>query len=87
MGEVQLKSLKRMVAFASSKRSPWSWLAKASLLIAVVALIGVVHAAKEPFRRDPGHPQWHHGSFQDHRSDVRRMTHELLHSPAQVLAL
>ena len=54
-------------------------------IISPVLLLEVVYAAKEPFRRDPGHPQWHHGSFQDHRDDVRRLTHELLHSRGQVL--
>lgn len=55
------------------------------LLIALLLLLVPIQAATEPFRRDPGHPQWHHGSFQDHRDTVRKMTHELLHSSAQVL--
>jgi hypothetical protein len=55
-------------------------------LVTVATLLELAHAApaQEPFRRDPGHPQWHHNSFQDHRDAVRKMTHELLHSRAQV---
>ncbi|KAH9290361.1 hypothetical protein KI387_034478, partial [Taxus chinensis] len=39
---------------------------------------GVECALKEAFRRDPGHPQWHHGAFQDVsdlKSDIRHMLH------------
>ncbi|KAG0575716.1 hypothetical protein M758_5G026800 [Ceratodon purpureus] len=58
------------------------------IVVALALLLSLqqqqAHAAKEPFRRDPGHPQWHHNSFQDHRDTVRKMTHELLHSRAQV---
>lgn len=36
-------------------------------------------SAPQAFRRDPGHPQWHHGAFHDVedsvRADVRRMLH------------
>ncbi|MCL7033682.1 hypothetical protein MKW94_016211 [Papaver nudicaule] len=42
----------------------------------------------KPFRRDPGHPQWHHGAFHDIkenvRSDVRRMLHTRAEVPFQV---
>ncbi|XP_047317007.1 uncharacterized protein LOC124920547 [Impatiens glandulifera] len=45
-------------------------------------------SAPQPFRRDPGHPQWHHGVFQDVkdtvRSDVRRMLHSRAEVPFQV---
>lgn len=56
------------------------------LLLCSSSFLAVL-AFTEPFRRDPGNPQWHHGNFQDHRDDVRKMTHELLHSRAQVRAL
>lgn len=42
----------------------------------------------QPFRRDPGHPQWHHGAFHDVqdsvRADVRRMLHTRAEVPFQV---
>ncbi|CAI0626534.1 unnamed protein product [Linum tenue] len=45
-------------------------------------------SAPQPFRRDPGHPQWHHGAFHDVResvrSDVRRMLHTRAEVPFQV---
>ncbi|KAK9288081.1 hypothetical protein L1049_016528 [Liquidambar formosana] len=45
-------------------------------------------APQAAFRRDPGHPQWHHGAFQDVRdsvrSDVRRMLHTRAEVPFQV---
>lgn len=45
-------------------------------------------AAPQAFRRDPGHPQWHHGAFHDVkdsvRSDVRRMLHTRAEVPFQV---
>ncbi|OAY27612.1 uncharacterized protein LOC110601676 [Manihot esculenta] len=46
------------------------------------------HSAPQAFRRDPGHPQWHHGAFHDVRdrvrSDVRRMLHTRAEVPFQV---
>ncbi|EEF43107.1 uncharacterized protein LOC8258833 [Ricinus communis] len=45
-------------------------------------------SAPQAFRRDPGHPQWHHGAFHDVgdsvRSDVRRMLHTRAEVPFQV---
>ncbi|OVA16754.1 hypothetical protein BVC80_1543g209 [Macleaya cordata] len=45
-------------------------------------------APHQAFRRDPGHPQWHHGAFHDVkesiRSDVRRMLHSRAEVPFQV---
>lgn len=42
----------------------------------------------QAFRRDPGHPQWHHGAFHDVkdsvRSDIRRMLHARAEVPFQV---
>ncbi|CAK9871609.1 unnamed protein product [Sphagnum jensenii] len=59
------------------------WTLLLRLAVCLIACLGV-QAVTEPFRRDPGHPQWHHGSFQDHSEDVRKMTHDLLHSRIQV---
>ncbi|KAK8938511.1 hypothetical protein KSP39_PZI011277 [Platanthera zijinensis] len=61
------------------------------LPIAVLLLclsISTNEAAPQPFRRDPGHPQWHHGAFHDVqesvRSDLRRMLHSRAEVPFQV---
>uniref|UniRef100_A0A5B7BXW3 DUF7906 domain-containing protein n=1 Tax=Davidia involucrata TaxID=16924 RepID=A0A5B7BXW3_DAVIN len=59
------------------------------LIVVTVSLILLqLEAAPQAFRRDPGHPQWHHGAFQDVkdsiRSDVRRMLHSRAEVPFQV---
>ncbi|KAI3737884.1 hypothetical protein L2E82_27899 [Cichorium intybus] len=36
------------------------------------------------YRRDPGHPQWHHSAFQDVKDSVRSDVHRMLHSRAEV---
>ncbi|XP_040991272.1 uncharacterized protein LOC121238468 [Juglans microcarpa x Juglans regia] len=41
-------------------------------------------AAQKAFRRDPGHPQWHHGAFHDVRDTVRSDVRRMLHSRAEV---
>lgn len=41
-------------------------------------------AAPEAFRRDPGHPQWHHGAFHDVRDSVRSDVRRMLHTRAEV---
>ncbi|KAL2629904.1 hypothetical protein R1flu_014590 [Riccia fluitans] len=48
--------------------------------------LGVLVECKtvEPFRRDVGHPQWHHGTFQDVSENIKREAHHLLHSRARV---
>ncbi|KAJ9181790.1 hypothetical protein P3X46_005848 [Hevea brasiliensis] len=63
-----------------SKKSNWSLsiLYYASILT-LSLLVTRSYSASQAFRRDPGHPQWHHGAFHDVRdgvrSDVRRMLH------------
>ncbi|KAL5210356.1 hypothetical protein ABZP36_005979 [Zizania latifolia] len=58
------------------------------LLLAVVAATSAGAARREAFRRDPGHPQWHHSAFHDVedsvRADVRRMLHTRAEVPFQV---
>ncbi|MQM00423.1 hypothetical protein Taro_033158 [Colocasia esculenta] len=58
------------------------------LLVAACLLFGPAAPAKQPFRRDPGHPHWHHGAFHDVedtiRADVRRMLHSRAEVPFQV---
>ncbi|OWM88046.1 uncharacterized protein LOC116208657 [Punica granatum] len=41
-------------------------------------------SARQPFRRDPGHPQWHHNAFHDVRDSVRSDVRRMLHSRAEV---
>lgn len=58
------------------------------ILTLTVVAIHSASAAPEAFRRDPGHPQWHHGAFHEVRdsvrSDVRRMLHTRAEVPFQV---
>jgi len=60
------------------------------LLFLVLTAAAVVSSAprREAFRRDPGHPHWHHGAFHDVedsvRADVRRMLHTRAEVPFQV---
>jgi hypothetical protein len=66
---------------------------KSSLLSLAYALVLALNllvipsesAARQAFRRDPGHPQWHHGAFHDVRDTVRTDVHRLLHTRAEVL--
>lgn len=44
-------------------------------------------SAPQAFRRDPGHPQWHHGAFQDVKDNVRSDVRQMLHSRAEVFFL
>ncbi|XP_072983753.1 uncharacterized protein [Typha latifolia] len=57
------------------------------LFFSSILFLGV-SAARQAFRRDPGHPQWHHGAFHDVqnsvRADVRRMLHTRAEVPFQV---
>ncbi|URE33022.1 hypothetical protein MUK42_17823 [Musa troglodytarum] len=60
----------------------------ASLFLASFLLPYAVESSAQAFRRDPGHPQWHHGAFHDVqgtvRDDVRRMLHTRAEVPFQV---
>ncbi|KAJ9154617.1 hypothetical protein P3X46_027936 [Hevea brasiliensis] len=57
-------------------------------ILTVILLVTRSNSAPQAFRRDPGHPQWHHGAFHDVRdsvrSDVRRMLHTRAEVPFQV---
>ena len=44
-------------------------------------------ATPQAYRRDPGHPQWHHSAFQEVRDSVRSDVHRMLHSRAEVYLL
>lgn len=47
-------------------------------------LAGQFESAPQPLRRNPGHPQWHHGAFHDVRDSVRSDVRRMLHSRAEV---
>ncbi|PSR92497.1 capsid protein [Actinidia chinensis var. chinensis] len=56
-----------------------------SLLIVTLSLLQLQsESAPQAFRRDPGHPQWHHGAFLDVKDSVRSDVRSMLHSRAEV---
>ncbi|KAJ0691449.1 hypothetical protein HanOQP8_Chr11g0429001 [Helianthus annuus] len=54
------------------------------LLLCVILRVRVSESSSKAYRRDPGHPQWHHSAFQDVKDIVRSDVHHMLHSRAQV---
>ncbi|KAJ8623419.1 hypothetical protein MRB53_031948 [Persea americana] len=56
------------------------------LALCCLFLILLLRSESKPqaFRRDPGHPQWHHGAFQDVKDSVRTDVRHMLHSRAEV---
>jgi hypothetical protein len=58
-------------------------------LLTVLAVAAATSAAahQEAFRRDPGHPQWHHGAFHDVEDSVRADVRRMLHTRAEVLPI
>ncbi|XAR56982.1 hypothetical protein NMG60_11024971 [Bertholletia excelsa] len=58
---------------------------RSSLLVTLLCLCHLQsESAPQAFRRGPGHPQWHHGAFQDVRDSVRSDVRRMLHSRAEV---
>ncbi|MFS7901477.1 hypothetical protein Hanom_Chr01g00000121 [Helianthus anomalus] len=59
------------------------------LLICVILRVRVSSESSSStgYRRDPGHPQWHHSAFQDVKDIVRSDVHHMLHSRAQVIII
>ncbi|CAM8921384.1 hypothetical protein QQ045_031634 [Rhodiola kirilowii] len=55
----------------------------AFLSISLVSL-PIAESAPQAFRRDPGHPQWHHSAFRDIRDSVRSDVQRMLHTRAEV---
>ncbi|XP_073050382.1 uncharacterized protein [Primulina eburnea] len=59
-------------------------------IIRIFGLLGILlclksaESAPQAYRRDPGHPTWHHGAFQDVRDSVRSDVRQMLHSRAEV---
>lgn len=76
-----------MAMSSKSNSSSFLLLRIYSLLIVVLSLVVFVteSAPHQAFRRDPGHPQWHHGAFHDVRDSVRSDVRRMLHSRAEVI--
>lgn len=55
-----------------------------SVVIVLSLLVFVSDSARHAFRRDPGHPQWHHSAFHDVRDSVQSDVRRMLHSRAEV---
>ncbi|CAH1442341.1 unnamed protein product [Lactuca virosa] len=58
-----------------------------STLLTVFVILILKNSESTPpgaYRRDPGHPQWHHSAFQDVKDSVRSDVHRMLHSRAEV---
>ncbi|KAL3626614.1 hypothetical protein CASFOL_030163 [Castilleja foliolosa] len=53
------------------------------LLVILLGLIQV-ESAPQAYRRDPGHPTWHHGAFHDVKDSIRSGVRQMLHSRAEV---
>ncbi|XP_058757608.1 uncharacterized protein LOC131630884 [Vicia villosa] len=54
------------------------------LIILNFLLLTQSESAPQAFKREPGHPQWHHGAFHDVRDTVRSDIRRMLHSRAEV---
>ncbi|KAG4929418.1 hypothetical protein AAZX31_17G033800 [Glycine max] len=60
-------------------------MAPRSFLLALLSLLLTQsESAPQAFKREPGHPQWHHGAFHDVRDSVRSDVRRMLHSRAEV---
>ncbi|KAH7277852.1 hypothetical protein KP509_38G011500 [Ceratopteris richardii] len=60
-------------------------MASVDVLVILVLLISALKVQSlEPFRRDVGHPQWHHSAFHDIPVNYKHEMRQLLHSRAQV---
>ncbi|XP_019054594.1 PREDICTED: uncharacterized protein LOC104605036 isoform X2 [Nelumbo nucifera] len=59
-------------------------LSRLVLLVSMCLLLSQFESAPQAFRRDPGHPQWHHGAFHDIKDSVRSDVRRMLHSRAEV---
>ncbi|CAI8610763.1 unnamed protein product [Vicia faba] len=55
-----------------------------TLILLSFLLLTQSESAPQAFKREPGHPQWHHGAFHDVRDTVRSDIRRMLHSRAEV---
>ncbi|KAL2229668.1 uncharacterized protein LOC105178880 [Sesamum indicum] len=53
-------------------------------LLGILLCLISVESAPQAYRRDPGHPTWHHGAFHDVKDSVRSDVRQMLHSRAEV---
>ncbi|KAL7144319.1 hypothetical protein ABFS83_07G004500 [Erythranthe nasuta] len=53
-------------------------------LLGILLSLICVESAPQAYRRDPGHPTWHHGAFHDVKDSVRSDLRQMLHSRAEV---
>jgi hypothetical protein len=55
------------------------------LIVLSFLLLTQSESAPQAFKREPGHPQWHHSAFHDVRDSVRSDIRRMLHSRAEVI--
>lgn len=70
-----------MVAKSNPKSTPMIH----AFVFALSLFVFQSESAPQAFRRDPGHPQWHHSAFHDVRDGVRSDVRRMLHSRAEVI--
>lgn len=80
-----VKSLRLILRALMALKGSLLSLAYALVLALNLLVIPSESATPQAFRRDPGHPQWHHGAFHDVRESVRTDVRRSLHSRAEVL--
>ncbi|KAG2263384.1 hypothetical protein Bca52824_070463 [Brassica carinata] len=69
---------------SDSRPSSFSSLLFVAFLTVLTGLVSRTESAQQPFRREPGHPHWHHSAFLDVRESVRSDVRRMLHSRAEV---
>lgn len=78
-----------VVCFCSMKQQQRSIISTSISYCCCLCLLGILFcvesASPQAYRRDPGHPTWHHGAFQDVKDSVRSDVRQMLHSRAEVI--
>lgn len=77
----------RILPWSRGRSEAMRGLQASKLCVLVLILVSVLLCTgegKEAFRRDPGHPQWHHSAFQDVTDNLKFEMRHMLHSRAQV---
>lgn len=54
------------------------------IFLSLNLLLFIGKSKPQAFRRDPGHPHWHHGAFHDVQDSVRADVRQMLHTRAEV---
>ena len=73
------------VPSSMAAESKSSFLLLCVCVLVFVLLVVPLDSAPQAFRRDPGHPHWHHGAFHTGRDSVRNDVRRMLHSRAEVV--